>query len=214
MSWSLSRLQCYEKCAAQYKFRYVELLPVGLPGPAAARGTLAHAAMENYIKGELKQLPDEISFYQQFLDNIIAHSDCELVPELKLAVDKEWKPADFDGDYWWRGVLDLFLKHPQIVIVYDWKTGKVYDDHQDQREIYSLGIFSHHDVDEVRAVHVYLDHKLNRETIYHRNMVPELREKWTGRVEKMLNDTDLIPSPGFYCRYCNFSRAKGGPCRF
>lgn len=175
---------------------------------------MMHAAMEDYIKGHSKELPAELSYYQQFLDGIIQHSDCELVPELKIAVTKDWKPADFDGEYWWRGILDLFLKHPEVVIVYDWKTGKVYDDHQDQREIYSLGIFAHHDVAEVRAVHVYLDQRINRETIYHRDMVEELREKWVKRVDRMVSDQDLIPSPGFYCRFCPYSRAKGGPCQF
>jgi hypothetical protein len=100
-------------------------------------------------------------------------------------------------------------------IVYDWKTGKIYPDHDDQKTIYSLAVFSEDPaVLSVRAVHVYLDSNTNREKTFHRDQVPELRQQWENRVQGLEQNPVLIPNPGFHCRWCGYRREVGGPCQF
>lgn len=214
MKWSLSSLGCYEKCAARYKYRYIDGL-IDAPGAAASRGTLIHSTVEAFIRGLSIELPANLALYRGFFDGI-KRVDGDVLPEHKLALNEQWEPTDFSADnVWWRGVLDLLIVEPNRLTLYDWKTGKIYDDHDDQKEIYSLATLLHHPkLYEVRAIHVYLDLGKNREKTIHRDHVPALQDKFLRRVNRMQTDTDFIPNPSFMCRYCSFSAAKGGPCRF
>lgn len=187
---------------------------------AASRGVDLHKSVEDFVLGTLSVLPPEISFYTQFLTGLRQH---EIYPEHKVSLTKEWTPTPWN-EAWYKGVLDLKLiserndeSQPLAAIVYDWKSGKIYPDHDDQKSLYSLATFSEHPtVLSVRAMHVYLDLGQTREKAYHRDQVPELRKQWETRVA-ILEGTpplDMIPNPGYYCRWCSFSRGNGGPCRF
>jgi hypothetical protein len=212
-SWSLSSLGTYEQCAAKYRYKYIDGIPEAR-NAAANRGVSSHALVEGYLKGDLTTLTPELSFYQGFFDQI---RRLEAYPEIKLGVDHEWRPVPWeDENIWWKGVLDLLVfPKPEEAIIYDWKTGKIYPDHDEQKAIYTLGVFSTYPaVRSVRAVHVYLDLGKNREKTYHRDQMYMLREPWTNRVRRLERDTQFIPNPSYRCTRCSFSRAQGGPCRF
>jgi hypothetical protein len=209
--WSLSSLSTYEKCPAQYKYRYIDGL-TSAKGAAAARGVSTHAVVEGYLKGELTAVTSELSFYQGFLDEL---KKAGAKSEEKLALTKSWEPTAWDGA-WWRGILDcLVFPTPEEAILYDWKTGKIYPDHDDQKALYSLAVLSTFPaVRFVRAVHVYLDLGKNQQKGYSQSQVHMLREFWGNRVARLERDVNFITKPGFYCRYCPFSRAQNGPCKF
>lgn len=217
MSWSLSSLGLFEKCQLKYRFKYIDKLPEAR-GTAANRGVELHKVVEEFVIGTIDVLPPEINFYTQFLTGIRQH---EKYPEHKISVNKEWEPVEWK-DGWYRGILDLKVLGKEAngtreATVYDWKTGKIYPDHDDQKSIYSLGVFSEHPtVSRVRAIHVYLDLGQSREKVYDRAEVQQLRDHWNSRASflERTPPEDMIPNPGFHCRYCAFSRAKGGPCRF
>lgn len=216
MSWSLSRLGTYEKCAAKYKFSYIDKLPRGPTGAAAQRGLDKHALLEQFCKGELDRLPADLAYYDSFIRSMRESENMTLFPELKLAMNEKWEEVPYDSpDVWWRGILDLLVLHGGGAVVYDWKTGRVYDDHSQQRELYALALFSHYpELPEIRAVHVYLDQGQNREQTFHRSQSEQLQAGWVRRVDRMMTEKDFIPNPTYLCRYCNFSRFNGGPCRF
>lgn len=216
MSWSLSALGTYEKCPASYKFRYIDKVPTPAAGGAAARGTELHGAIEHFLTGKTETLPNEINFYTQYLNELKKKA---IFPEHRIALKRDWTPTGWDSeDRWYKGILDLkAIESPQATeaTVIDWKTGKIYDDHDDQKTIYSLAVFAEHpSVQRVRAVHVYLDLGKNREKVFSRDEVHQLRLAWEQRVERMDNDHDYIPNPSFKCRYCPYAKDKGGPCRF
>lgn len=215
-TWSLSRLGTYEKCAAKYKYSYVDKMPRGPTGAAAQRGLDKHALLEQFVKGEIENLPNDLAMYQNFIKGMKEAHAHELFPEQKLAMNEKWEDVDYDSpNVWWRGILDLLVAHPKGAVVYDWKTGKIYDDHAQQRELYSLALFARYPkLQEVRAVHVYLDQGQNREQTYHRSQSKQLQDGWVRRVERMMTEKEFIPNPTYLCRYCNFSRFNGGPCRF
>jgi hypothetical protein len=66
----------------------------------------------------------------------------------------------------------------------------------------------------VRAIHVYLDLGKNREKTLHRDQVPDVQRRFSERVAKLESCTEFYPKPQYLCRYCNFSKANGGPCIF
>lgn len=230
MPWSLSSLGTYEKCGLKWKFKYVDRLPEAR-STQANRGVDHHKSVEDFLTGASAALPDELGFYSQFFTGLKQY---EIYPEHKISLSRDWNKTAWDSsETWYRGVLDLKLissygevekencedctsvRYPTTAVVYDWKTGKIYPDHDDQKSLYSLALFSEHPtLQSVRAVHVYLDLNANREKTFHADQVHDLRKQWETRVQRLEQDPVLIPNPGFHCRWCGFSRSKGGPCQF
>jgi hypothetical protein len=209
--WSLTKLGTYEQCPAKYKYKYIEKLPE-VAGFAASRGTILHDAIEGFINSKLDKLPQEISFYTDFFSNLRAVGG---KTEHTILLDEMWKPVENKADAWFSGVLDFIIFSSPTVTLYDWKTGRQYDEHYQQKEIYSIAALqSHPDAVEARAIHVYVDKRQNTERIYHRDTVPARIEQWERRVDKMFKAQEFIPNPQFLCSYCHYSKAKGGPCRF
>jgi len=213
MSWSLSRLKTFEQCAAKYDYRYNQKLTEE-KSDAAERGIGRHSQIEGYLKGTNAELIPELLFYKGFLDHIRTK---QFFAEHKVALKRDWSPAEWDSDEMWvRGILDLLvIDSPTEAVVYDWKTGKEYPDHEEQAELYSGFVLAALPaISNVRAIHVYLDSGRNREKSFHRGDISEIRSRWGARAQLMEECVDYIPNPSFMCRYCSFSRWKGGPCRF
>jgi len=40
------------------------------------------------------------------------------------------------------------------------------------------------------------------------------RKKWEKNVQPMFKDTRFAPRPNEKCKWCNFRKAAGGPCKF
>jgi hypothetical protein len=212
-TWSLSSLGTYERCGLKYRFKYVEKIPEAR-SDKASRGVDNHAIVENFLKGTIQDLPEELGFYRSFFEGLRKY---EIYPEYRISLRRDWTPTSWGAkDAWYRGVLDLkLIQTGEAAVVYDWKTGKIYPDHDDQKSLYSVAVFSENPaLRQVRAVHVYLDLNANREKTFSRDEVHELRKQWEARVSKLEQDPQYIPNPGFHCRYCSYSREKGGPCQF
>lgn len=234
-SWSLSAVGCYEKCQLKARYKYVERRPE-VRSDAAGRGIDFHKDIENFLIGASPTLPSNLDYYTSWFTELKKH---EIYPEHIIRLKQDWTPAQENEAHWYKGILDLKvvrrqesveslpegtertqLQAPPIeVIIYDWKTGRVYPDHDDQKSLYSVATFAEHpSVFSVRAIHVYVDLRQIREKTFHRDQMHELRTAWDGRAGKFLealkNPEGMIANPGFHCRYCSFSAAKGGPCRF
>ncbi len=214
MRWSLSALSLFEKCQLQYRFRYVDKLP-SQRGEAASRGVEKHKIFEDAMKGERAALPMEYSYYEAYIKEL---KGVQAEPEYKIALTRDWTLTDWSSEgAWWRGVLDVLVHSTSEGRVVDWKTGKIYPDHDDQKSIYSVAAFAAFPaLQRVRAIHVYIDRGQQREKVYDRSEVHGMRKQWEARASFLERTApeDMIPSPGFHCRYCPFSAKVGGPCRF
>jgi hypothetical protein len=213
MRWSLTKLKTAEQCLQKYKFRYIDRIQEER-GEAAERGVGKHAIIEGYIRGDLKELSPDLSFYQTFLDGIKKHDYVR--PEHKVALKLDLAPCSWDDpEAWYTGVLDLKVVSGDIGYVYDWKTGKIYPDHDEQKELYALATFAEHqNLQEVQTFHVYLDLGKTRQRTYFRTQVSGLWDGWRQRVSILEEKDSFIPNPGFHCRWCSYSKSKGGPCKF
>lgn len=212
MTWSLSRLQTYEGCAKKYEFRYIQGLK-SEAGPAAARGQLKHQTIEDYLNEVSSILPVELGHYTAFLNHL---KSMKCRAELKMGLDKNWLPVPYDSEeVWLKAVLDALVLEPVQATLFDWKSGKIYDKHEDQKDLYSIIVLATHpEIYQVRAVHVYIDQGKNREKTIHRDQALVIQQKFEARVEKMEGDREHIPNPTFMCRYCSYSRFNSGPCKF
>lgn len=138
-------------------------------------------------------------------------------PEHKIAVTDKWQLCDWEApDAYLRAVVDLkYIVSTESIVNYDWKTGKIYPDHADQKELYAAMVSAEHpEALEVKSIHVYVDLNKNTDQSFHRDQIQAIQHKWNLRVRSVAEDEHHMPSPGYHCTWCGYSRKVGGPCRF
>jgi len=62
----------------------------------------------------------------------------------------------------------------------------------------------------------YLDHPEEDIAIssyeYTRDELPKLKSEWESLAESLMSDREYAPSPSSDCKWCPFSKEKGGLC--
>jgi len=215
-SWSLSAWSLFERCKFAYKCRYIDRVPGPAPSGPAQRGIDTHKEIEmNLLHGH----PLSFELQKKWGHAFNEIKGYELQTEHKIALTREWIPTAWESG-WLRMVLDLKAKKPGGYTVYDWKTGKEYPEHFDQKELYALGVLSEHpEISQVKAVHVYLDLGKQTQREYHRDQLLARRAQWDfkgKKIEAALLDPSFpwIPEPNYLCKWCAYARGNGGPCKF
>lgn len=220
-SWSYSTWGQYDQCPT--KIFFAKIVGIKDPmGPAAARGIRIHKVAEQYVKGEIDELPargaGSLADFQVDLDELRNSSTAQA--EADWTFREDWSRTNWNDwdDAWVRMKLDV-LDTPSKGAVYaaDYKTGKKRD-YTKQQELYGLGGFKAFPNAEVVDFDIwYLDHGKTHDAIVSVQFLKEeeaaLEEKWLDRVAPMLNDKEFKPRPHpVPCGWCAFSKHKGGPC--
>lgn len=212
MGFSYTKVATHDKCNAKYNYRYNLNVPVKpIESKNRDRGTNTHKEIENYLHKRVPQIPEEFNeFYGQFFMALQAVPDIKI--EEPFGLDREFAPCAFDDpNYYIRGFMDLRIGNT----IYEWKTGRVYPEHENQRLLYGLAaLLSNPAFDHVKVISVYLDRKENVERTYLKNLITNYKWVWRGLIEKVEKDDMFIPMPSNLCVYCEYSRNNGGPCKF
>lgn len=212
-SWSYSRFSLYESCPAKAKYKFLDKLPD--PGGAAMeRGNTIHKLAEQYTKGELKKLPPELKL---FADEFKELKKSKPIVEETWAFTKDWIKTTWND---WKGCAvriktDAACLDGEDLHVIDHKTGKKREGYDEQLSLYAVGgglIFP-----KVKKIITHLWFLDLGETVvkeYDAAEVPVLQKEWDKKVKPMLNDTRFAPKPSHTCRWCPYSKANSGPCKF
>lgn len=225
VSWSYSVYTQYVKCPLSVCFDKVQRIRiVEPPNPHFEKGDRVHKAAELFIGGsgkvpvvipELKAVKDRLAFFRKARASV----------ELEWAFDKSYRPTSWFGqDAWLRVKTDVCLdtKEPPLVHITDWKTGKVYDEHKQQRSLYALaglqlvelGALAGGSKDvKLTAEHLYTDTTQSATEEYDMKDLAPLKREWGSRIKQMMSDTRYPAKTGFHCRYCRFRKSAGGPCK-
>lgn len=217
-AWSFSAYDLYHQCPLKYKFEKIDKLK-RTDTPALARGREVHDIIAKYLAKETEHLPQTAvkaanarATYAEFrqFDNVII--------EKQWGFNRQWHPTAYFGkDIWLRGVIDAGVLYDDMTAeVIDHKTGKKRSGYADQLELFATTVFC-----QIPAV----THVTTRLQFVDFEEDPELAEfpasdkagliaKWNKKVEPMFNDTTFNPRPSDKCHFCDFSRSKGGQCRF
>lgn len=215
---SFTQWGTYNQCPRKYKYRYRDKVVVSdrVKSPAAERGTEIHNTIEALFKDETNVLHPEIEEnYGEFFRSLRSTYDCE--PEKRWAVNSAWEPCDYkDEDCLVRGFIDLFIRMDNTSVgVYEFKTGKEWDDHAAQKHLYgTVTLISEPDIKDVSVIGVYLDEQRNRTTVYRTEMLSTYKWMWDRRLAMLDKDDICAPNPSFLCKWCDYSKDKGGPCQF
>jgi hypothetical protein len=221
LAWSWSRLQTYELCPAKAKYSYLDKIEEP-KNPSMLRGSAIHKMAEDYVNkgGRLK---DELKLYERLFKEVRdlkKRKDVEIFTELQNALTDKWTETTWFGkDAWVRVIVDLAIimhgeKKARLI---DHKTGKVNLEGAQQLELYAIwGFLTYPDVDTIDGELWFLDQLLvNRHVVtFHRKDLKKLMTKWAKRVTPLLKDTKFAPKPNQKCRWCYYSKAKDGPCKY
>ncbi len=213
---SFSRWNLYRNCPASYEWQYVlgNKRPFDPTGPAA-RGTRIHNSIESaYLEGDDGLLDDEIPLKMK--QHVLSHWECtDVRPEMEFCLNDKWEVLDdFEHeDGFVRGFMDNVFVYPDKLVVHEYKTGREYDEHADQKALYGmvcLSIFPEYD--SVTVEGVYLDSKKVKPTNYTRTMLMSMQFHWAREIKKL--QIPIYPArPGMHCRWCPKSHKQGGPCQ-
>lgn len=199
---SYSGKSLYKKCPKKWHNAYV-LGNREPSGPAAERGVMLHELLENFFK-DLAPYPTGnscLSKWDPYMKDLKAQG---LIAEGEVAVREDWSPTSFDDPTAWaRGKVD-----GELEAIYDWKSGKIYDDHEDQALMYTAMR------DKRQAFFVYLDipHHI-QEWNYSDGQIQDARGKIDEEIRIIRLDEEWLPTPSQKeCGWCKLSWRNGGTC--
>lgn len=217
---SYSRWRDWKQCAARAKYKYLLKLPE--PGsPAMDRGSEIGKLAEEYLLGNIATLPKELSRFPKEFQEL---RELGAIPEQQWAVRRDWTETEwFAEDVYIRFKVDAYaIPRRRVLRIIDFKTGKLKDmaENQLQLDLYGVGALSLFDIDVAFAELWYLDQGVlvggegDEIGTYRMEDLSKLQKTWDDRLAPMFSDRTFVPTPNYLCRYCTFSRSKGGECKF
>ncbi len=219
--WSYSSISTYEQCPQKWKFSYIDNLPWA-SSAAMSRGTRLHQMAEDYVNGVVDRVPHEVQKIGILLDGL---KQKKAKAEAVWLLDQHWQPTQVDDNNlnpdfrpkptWVKTIVDVHYVAGDILYVKDYKSGRqMYDDHRTQLELYGIvGLVHHPEVKRVETSAVYIDTGFEgMEGSIIRPMLPKLIAKWEDKAQTMMKDEVWEPKPGRACNWCDYAKAKGGPC--
>ena len=187
-TWSYSGWKCYQQCPLKARFKRIDkLLEPG--SPAMDRGTRIHQLAQDFVEGKCKAIPEELKLFAAPFKMLRKHeAECELEWGFTVA----WQPCDYMGkDIWLRVKTDAIFGDPKdTLVIVDHKTGRIYDDHREQLQLYALaGFIRNPEAKKIVAQDWYLDQDAVTEEVFEVSQKEELRKTWERNIYFMLHDT-------------------------
>lgn len=219
-SWSHSAFSNWYECP--FKAYCVKILRLPeVKGPALLRGQVIHKEAEDFIKGLTPKVSADLKDVEALLKNFRGlFKEERAFVELEFAVDKAWAPVGwFDKNTWARFKLDVVVVNGPCIEVTDWKTGRLNPttSYDDQMELYNMAsLLWCRTAESAKSRMVFTDQKgqvVEGKPLL-RSGLAKLQKKWEQRIDCMFSDREFVEKPGQHCRWCSFSAAKKGPCKY
>jgi hypothetical protein len=211
--WGFSKLDTYRKCKAQFMFQYIKKLPS--PGNAAMeRGQVMHNDIEAYLQGWASELPPPLCDWKDRFDELKSK---KFTAEQAIGLDKHWLPLKdwFHKDTWLRAKMDAKFIEEDLLTVIDFKSGKYRVPSRDQIELYAIvGHALHPEAKRARAEFWFLDADDVFSQDYHAEELLDLRKKYEQAAEAIYATQVWSESPSRDCKWCPYSKTRGGPCKY
>lgn len=212
-SWSYSRYSCYVECPAKAKYKFIDKLPEP-PALAMERGDKIHKMAEAYTKGWEVRLPKELKLFAEAFKEL---KKSKPIVEETWAFTKDWNETTWND---WNNCalrikVDAACVEETTLYIIDHKTGKKRDGYEEQLSLYATGGFlKFPHIKTISTQLWYLDSGEQVEVTYDAKDAKQLQTGWDKKVKPLLSDTRFKPKPGNACRFCAFSKSKGGPCQY
>lgn len=220
-TWSYSALKVFEECPYRTFISRVRKIPEP-SSPAADRGSKIHQEAEDFVKGELGEMPDSLKkFEDDFhqLRHLFAEAKVELEGEWGFNI--EWKPVGWMvKDTWARIKLDALVHEDESSVrVIDYKTGKRFGNeisHNQQCLLYAIGTFFRYPHVEFAQTELwYLDKGEKATKTFTREQAMNFAPSFYKRAIAMTTCEDFAPTPSKdNCRWCSYRKGDDPECQW
>ena len=220
-AWSYSALKVYEECPYRSFIQRVKRIKEP-SSPAADRGTAIHQQAEDFVKGELGEMPDTLKkFHDEFdqLRALFADAKVELEGEWGFSLD--WEPVGWMAPLTWARIkLDALVhEDEQSARVIDYKTGKKYGNeiqHSQQCLLYAIATFFRYPhLQFVQTELWYLDHGETTTKSFTRDQAMHFAPGFHQRAIAMTTAEDFPPTPSKNaCRWCSYKQGEYPECKW
>lgn len=166
LTMSPSSILAHMKCPLQAWAQRTHLIK-WQDSPAKARGTEAHARLEEAVKNKFFMdkivFPDGVNTAYlattlQKLHDIALADNLTVYTEQDVAVTKNFKPTEFmSPDAFLRCRADLLMMGKSYIYIGDWKTGKIYDYSVNQMKIEAFICATRYNIPVVHWSLFYID---------------------------------------------------------
>lgn len=212
-AWGFSKLDVFRSCKAKFKYQFIEKLAQG-SSPAMERGQQMHENIEGYLNGWETELLPENAAWKEALD---ALKQKDFRAEQALGFDINWNklPDWFSKATWLRVKMDASYKEGLKGTAIDFKSGKYRVPSTEQIELYAIGLHAANpELESVSAEFWFLDTGETYERTYTASELLVLRKKYEGYTQGLYAETIWPPEPSRECRWCPYSKTKGGKCQY
>lgn len=217
-AWSYSRYDCYTQCPYKFRLQFLDKLPIE-PSEAMARGQRIHNDIAKYLQNPLDfPFPSGFTHKAELISEIAKFDDKAV--EQQWGFDRQWQPTGWfakgKNATWLRTIVDVGLVYGDDTgELVDWKTGKARGGYDDQMKIFGISFLQKVPyVTEVTTRLAFLDNAATEMRTVKRSDLPELIDEWEAKTAPMFEDTEFLPRPNDKCKFCDFRRSNGGPCRY
>jgi CRISPR/Cas system-associated exonuclease Cas4 (RecB family) len=218
---SFSGMNLYGQCPSAFNRRYnlhekVEL-PDGVvakPSEAMLRGTRVHKGVEDFLLDYEDDIPEEAESFRGLFYGIRDERDA--TPEQQFCFTDDWGTTTFgdkeNGKV--RGMLDIAYQHDGTCHVFEIKTGKIYEEHAKQRNLYSLaGLLLYPETHTVRGTLLYLDSAIEKSIEISRDKVDSWKYYWDQKIKSVQPPQPYTATPSWKCKWCEFNVDNHGTCQ-
>jgi hypothetical protein len=238
-SWSFSRWLDYDRCPAQACYKHLQKVRTEqmakreedertgkVDESPMARGSRIDDATNKFLSKRTAKIPIELMPMAPVYRKIRSLGNLSI--NQSWGFTKNWEPCsstDWDN-CWLRAKIDVCwiaeTKAEDVLHIKDNKTGKFRpnknEEYLHQLNLYgTVGLAYMPTVAKVTTQLLYSDLNLaypKEPTVFTRAQLATMQKHWEKLVKPMFNDRRFAPKPGYYCTYCDFSKSKGGPCRY
>lgn len=219
-AWSFSRWDMHHQCPLKFKLRHIDKLEEPA-GEAMLRGRRVHNAIKDYLAAPFDavglQVPPEAGKASELVRTIREAPDWLKLVEQQWGYTRAWEATSWFGNVtWFRSILDVgIIYEDDTAEVVDWKTGKPRGTYGEEMELFAISFMQRaKQITHVTTRLTFTDFKHEEFAEFRRDEVPALIAKWERKVAPMFEDTTYLPRPNDGCKWCAFSKSKGGQCRY
>lgn len=205
VKWSFSGLKDFVNCPRQYHEVKIKQNFVKKVTEQMLYGTAVHKALEDYVRDGVPLAKN----YERFKDVVDALLGIpgDKYPELKLALDENKEPCDFDSpNYWVRGIVDLLVLNNDTAYIIDYKTGSARYPDSKQLKLMALMTFHRYpEINFIKAGLLFVMHGVFIDEQYHRHEIPKLWDNFTldtSRLKVAYETGNWPANPTPLCGWC------------
>jgi hypothetical protein len=204
-------------------------------GPALERGSEIGDRLDKYLSGGATKPgptikhPEVLKIVKQARADIKAG---KAAIQFNLALTRKWEVWQGPGwapEVWLRARLDYCRDEGDTAHVIDWKTGGIdkrtgevrgSEKYEDQLALYNVvTLCAKPKVKKVSSALCFLDTGPEHSPLVQlkgleRGQLAAAKQHFEKKTKAMLSDTTFAPRANGMCRFCEFSKGRGGPCKF